>query len=131
VLDSGWMVVVTENQTRGNLSCAAAPLLPGIMLGLLSAFLLNLPFPIAGPLPPWRAAFGWIALAPLLYAFLSTGQAANPKYLRRSATNAYLCGIFWYILNCYWVDRTMNLYGHVPALGAAWCWDSTSGSSGW
>jgi apolipoprotein N-acyltransferase len=113
------MVVVTENQTRGNLSCAAAPLLPGIMLGLLSAFLLNLPFPIAGPLPPWRAAFGWIALAPLLYAFLSTGQAANPKYLRRSATNAYLCGIFWYILNCYWVDRTMNLYGHVPALGAA------------
>src|ERR1700722_12784852 len=26
-----------------------------ILLGLLSAILLDLPFPIAGPMPPWRA----------------------------------------------------------------------------
>ena len=94
-------------------------ILPGVLPGLLSAFLLNLPFPIAGPLPPWRAAFGWIALIPLLYPLLSAKNAVRPKYLRRSALIAYISGIFWYILNCYWIDRTMNLYGHVPALGSA------------
>jgi apolipoprotein N-acyltransferase len=119
MLDSRRMAVVTENQTQRALSSTAMPQLPGISFALLSAFLLNLPFPIAGPLPPWRAAFGWIALAPLLYTLLSANNAAQGKYLRRSAITGYLCGIFWYILNCYWIDRTMNLYGHVPALGAA------------
>lgn len=92
---------------------------PGILLALFSAFLLNLPFPVAGPLPPWRAVFGWLAMVPLLHALLAAKNAAHPKYLRRSATIAYICGVFWYILNCYWIDRTMNLYGHVPALGSA------------
>jgi apolipoprotein N-acyltransferase len=86
---------------------------------LFSAFLLNLPFPIAGPLPPWRAAFGWIALTPLLYALLAAKNVSQPKYFRQSALIAYVCGVFWYVLNCYWIDRTMNLYGHVPALGSA------------
>jgi apolipoprotein N-acyltransferase len=98
---------------------ADSPILPSVLLALLSAFLLNLPFPIAGPLPPWRAAFGWVALLPLLYALLAARNAAQPKYLRRSALIGYISGVFWYILNCYWIDRTMNLYGHVPALGSA------------
>ena len=51
-------------------SATAARLAPSIMLALLSGFLLNLPFPIAGPLPPWRAAFAWIALVPLMYTLL-------------------------------------------------------------
>jgi len=89
------------------------------MLALLSGFLLNLPFPIAGPMPPWRAAFGWIALVPLLYALLAPASAAHPRYLKRSALTGYLCGIFWYILNCYWIYHTMHLYGGVPAAGAA------------
>jgi len=97
----------------------AARLLPSITLALLSGFLLDLPFPIAGPLPPWRAAFAWIALVPLLYTLLDPENAAHPKYLRRSALAGYVGGISWYILNCYWIYHTMHLYGGVPSAGAA------------
>jgi apolipoprotein N-acyltransferase len=113
------MHVVTETRTSAVLPSMDGPVYPHILLGLLSAFLLNLPFPIAGPLPPWRAAFGWIALVPLLYTLLCAPNARRAKYLRNSTWIGYICGVFWYILNCYWIDRTMNLYGHVPALGSA------------
>lgn len=90
-----------------------------VLLALLSAFLLDLPFPIAGSLPPWRAAFGWIALVPLLLALLRPGDVA-PRYLRRSAAAAYLCGVLWYVLNCYWIYQTMTHYAEgVPPAGAA------------
>jgi apolipoprotein N-acyltransferase len=89
-----------------------------VLFGLLSAFLLDLPFPIAGPLPPWRAAFSWIALVPLLYGLLMPCSVESPRYLRRSAVTGYACGIFWYILNCYWIYDTMHLYGGVPPAGA-------------
>jgi apolipoprotein N-acyltransferase len=90
-----------------------------IALSLLSGFLLDLPFPIAGPLPPWRAAFAWIALVPLMHALLAPGNAAHPRYLRRSALTGYLGGVLWYTLNCYWIYHTMHLYAGVPAAGAA------------
>jgi len=90
-----------------------------IFLGLFSAVLLDLPFPIAGPLPPWRAAFSLIALVPLLYGLLADGSVAVPSYLRRSALAGYACGVLWYILNCYWIYDTMHLYGGVPPAGAA------------
>ena len=89
-----------------------------ILLGLLSAILLDLPFPIAGPLPPWRAAFSWIALVPLLYGLLAESSVATPRYLRRSALAGYACGVLWYILNCYWIYDTMHIYGNVPPPGA-------------
>src|SRR5271156_4946772 len=89
-----------------------------IFLGLFSAGLLDLPFPIAGPLPPWRAAFSLIALVPLLYGLLADGSVAVPSYLRRSALAGYACGVLWYILNCYWIYDTMHLYGNVPPPGA-------------
>ena len=93
-----------------------------ILPALLSAILLDLPFPIAGPLPPWRAAFGWIALIPLMYALLAPKNAVDSeptgRYLKRSALAAYLCGVLWYTLNCYWIYHTMHLYGGVPAAGA-------------
>src|SRR6201999_1479298 len=92
MLDSGWMAVLTEKQTQGALPRSGMPKFSSIALGFLSAFLLNLPFPIAGPLPPWRASFGWIALVPLLYAILS-GDAAHRRYLRSCATTAYCSGI--------------------------------------
>ena len=82
-----------------------------ILLGLLSAILLDLPFPIAGPLPPWRAVFSWIALIPLLYGLLAEPSVAAPRYLRRSVLAGYTCGVLWYILNCYWIYYTMRLYG--------------------
>ncbi|HEX3436849.1 MAG TPA: apolipoprotein N-acyltransferase [Pseudacidobacterium sp.] len=89
-----------------------------VILGLISGFLLDLPFPIAGPLPPWRAAFAWIALVPLLYGLLAECSVKAPRYLRRSALAGYACGVLWYVLNCYWIYDTMLIYGNVPAPGA-------------
>jgi len=89
-----------------------------ILLGLLSAILLDLPFPIAGPMPPWRAIFAWIALVPLLYGLLAQSSVEAPRYLRRSAIAGYACGILWYALNSYWIYDTMYEYGHVPPPGA-------------
>jgi len=90
-----------------------------MLLGLISAVLLDLPFPIAGPLPPWRAVFAWIALVPLLCGLLAESSIQSTGYLRRSTVAGYVCGILWYILNCYWIYDTMYLYGNVPPPGAA------------
>jgi len=100
-------------------SATQARLAPSIILALVSGFLLDLPFPIAGPLPPWRAAFAWIALAPLMYGLLAPENAAHPRYLKRSALAGYMGGICWYALNCYWIFHTMHIYAGVPAAGAA------------
>ena len=82
----------------------------------LSAVLLELPFPLAGPLPPWRATFAWFGLVPLLYAILSSQVADGPRPLRRSFFLGYFCGFLWYMGNCYWVRDTMAKYGDLPAL---------------
>ncbi len=87
----------------------------------LSAGLLELPFPLAGPMPPWRSVFAWFGLVPLLWALLSpgtpmpTGQDA-PRPLRRAFLLGYLCGVLWYIGNCYWVRDTMMHYGDMPPM---------------
>src|ERR1019366_6373180 len=80
----------------------------------LSAGLLELPFPFAGPLPVWRSVFAWFGLVPLLWAILSpaTTQAARP--LRHSFFLAYACGVLWYAGNCYWVRDVMLQYGDMP-----------------
>jgi apolipoprotein N-acyltransferase len=90
-----------------------------VLLALVSAILLDLPFPIAGPLPPWRAVFGWVALAPLMVAVLRPEDVASRNYLWRSALAAYLGGVLWYALNCYWIYQTMTQYaqGVSPAGG--------------
>ena len=81
-----------------------------VLLALSSAFLLDLPFPVAGPLPPWRGVFGWVALVPLFFALLMPANVDSRKYLWRSAFAAYLCGVLWYVLNCYWIYQTMVQY---------------------
>lgn len=86
---------------------------------VLSAGLLELPFPLAGPLPPWRAGFAWIGLVPLLWAVLSDGVAAGRHPLRRTFLVAYLCGFLWYCGNCYWVYNTMLMYGSIPPFVSA------------
>ncbi len=92
---------------------------PGVV-GLLSAVLLDFCFPVAGPMPPWRAALAWIALVPLLWALLNERAVAHPRYIRRAALTAYLCGVLWYILNCYWIYQTMLYYGGgIPPAGCA------------
>ncbi|MGA3080228.1 MAG: apolipoprotein N-acyltransferase [Terracidiphilus sp.] len=80
----------------------------------LSAGLLELPFPLAGPMPPWRSVFAWFGLVPLLWAILSPGTTDAPRPLRRGFLVAYLCGVLWYVGNCYWVRDTMMRYGDMP-----------------
>ena len=86
---------------------------------VLSAGLLELPFPIAGPMPPWRAVFAWFGLVPLLWAVLSVGDSAEPHPLRRGFLLGYLCGVLWYIGNCYWIYDTMLIHGDLPPVVSA------------
>jgi apolipoprotein N-acyltransferase len=100
-------------------SATQAGLWPSVVLALISGFLVDLPFPIAGPLPPWGAAFAWIALVPLMYGLLGALDSSDPRYLKKSALAGYLGGVLWYTLNCYWIYHTMHLYAGVPSAGAA------------
>ncbi|MGA3346766.1 MAG: apolipoprotein N-acyltransferase [Terracidiphilus sp.] len=81
---------------------------------VLSACLLELPFPLAGPLPVWRSIFAWVGLVPLLWAILSPACTDEPRPLRRGFLLGYLCGVLWYMGNCYWVRDTMLHYGDMP-----------------
>jgi apolipoprotein N-acyltransferase len=82
----------------------------------LSAGLLELPFPLAGPMPPWRSVFAWFALVPLLWAVLSIPQSGRRHPLRSAFFIAYLSGVLWYVGNCYWIRDTMRHYGDMPPL---------------
>jgi len=81
-----------------------------------SAGLLELPFPLAGPLPVWRTVFAWFGLVPLLCAILSQRCTDNPRPLRRAFLLSYLCGVLWYAGNCYWVRDVMLQYGDMPPM---------------
>ena len=81
---------------------------------VLSAALLELPFPIAGPMPPWRSIFAWFGLVPLLWALLCPETVNHRRPFRRAFLLAYLCGVLWYMGNCYWVRDTMLRYGDMP-----------------
>ena len=83
---------------------------------VVSAALLELPFPLAGPMPPWRSVFAWFGLAPLLWAVLSASSWQAERPVRRGFLLGYLCGILWYMGNCYWVRDVMMRYGDMPAL---------------
>ncbi len=80
----------------------------------LSAGLLELPFPLAGPLPVWRTVFAWFGLVPLLLALLSSACVDSPRPLRRSFLLGWFCGVLWYAGNCYWVRDVMLQYGDMP-----------------
>lgn len=84
--------------------------------GALSAALLLLPFPLAGPTPYWRTFFAWIAFVPLLCALLAPGNLARRRPLLRGAVAAYGMGVLWYAGNCYWIYQTMLYYGDLPPL---------------
>jgi apolipoprotein N-acyltransferase len=80
----------------------------------LSAGLLELPFPLAGPMPVWRSVFAWFGLVPLLWAILSPACVEAPRPFRRVFLLAYVCGILWYAGNCYWIYDTMLIHGGLP-----------------
>ncbi len=69
-------------------------------------------------MPPWRGAIAWLALVPLLYGLLAPENVSRPDYIRRSALSAYLCGVTWYLLNCYWIYATMHIYGGIGSLAS-------------
>ena len=83
---------------------------------VLSAVLLELPFPLAGPLPVWRTVFAWFGLVPLLCAILTATESDQPRPLRRAFLISYLCGVLWYAGNCYWIRDVMGQYGDMPPL---------------
>src|SRR5258708_34352583 len=79
----------------------------------LSAGLLELPFPLAGPMPPARSMVAWFALAPLLWAILRGSESAA-RPLRSAFLLAYVCGVLWYAGNCYCIYDTMKIHGGIP-----------------
>jgi apolipoprotein N-acyltransferase len=79
----------------------------------LSAGLMELPFPLAGPLPLVRSTVAWFALAPLLWAIIRGSEAASRPF-RRAFLLAYVCGVLWYAGNCYWIYDTMKIHGGLP-----------------
>ena len=83
---------------------------------VLAAALLELPFPLAGPMPAWRSVFAWFGLVPLLWALLAPASVEGPRPLRRGFLLGYLCGVLWYAGNCYWVRDVMLQYGDMPPL---------------
>jgi apolipoprotein N-acyltransferase len=85
----------------------------------LSAGLLELPFPLAGPLPAGRSAFAWFALVPLLWAVLKAAKSDGPRPLRHAFFLAYVCGVLWYAGNCYWIYDTMLIHGGLSPLVSA------------
>jgi len=84
------------------------------VLAAISAILQVACFPIAGPVPAWRAALGWVALAPLVWVLvgpLRKGEQHHPLTLIQGAVLSYFCGFLWYFGDCNWIYQTMYLYG--------------------
>ncbi len=94
-------------------------------LGALTALLLDLPFPIAGPMPAWRAIFAWVALVPLLAGLLGLPVKESGRKRRWvlgwSFVTGWVSGAIWFGTNCYWVYDTMHTYGNMNGLMAAVC----------
>jgi apolipoprotein N-acyltransferase len=89
------------------------------LLAALSGVIQVLSFPIAGPIPVWRSAFCWIALAPLLLALTGADSEGKPVGLAQGALLGYLSGFIWYFGNCYWIYATMHSYGGIAKPAAA------------
>jgi len=81
---------------------------------VVSAALLELAFPLAGPMPAWHSLFAWFGLTPLLLALLAGNSAAGRCPLRRGFFLGYLFGVLWVMGNCCWVRDTMMQYGDMP-----------------
>ena len=91
----------------------------GWVLAAESGVLLVLPFPLAGPLPHWRAALAWIAFIPLLIALLVPRDGFGWRRVARNTLLGYFCGVLWYGGTCYWIESTMRLYGNLSPLMAS------------
>ena len=88
-------------------------------LVMVSSALQILSFPIAGPVPTWRAALCWFAVTPLLIALRMASSDGTPIRIVQGAALGYVSGIIWYLGNCYWIYETMHTYGSVAKPAAA------------
>ena len=68
-----------------------------LLMAVLSAVLLNLCFPLAGPLPLWRTVFAWFGAVPLLLALLVSEP--GPRPLWRGFFTGWVFGVDWYKIN--------------------------------
>ena len=75
-------------------------------------------FPVAGPLPAWRAQLAFVALVPWLLVLLQSARQGR-RVLLRATLLSYLCGALWYAGHCYWILGTMHQYGHLSVPMAA------------
>ena len=66
----------------------------------------------------------WVALAPLIYAILQCreqdvtiavieGGLFAPATAWQGFLLGYVCGVIWYVGNCYWIYHVMHFYGGV------------------
>ncbi len=69
-------------------------------------------------MPPWRGAVAWFAIVPMLCGILAPANVERKDFLRRSTLGAYICGVAWYLLNCYWIYATMHIYGDIGPLAS-------------
>jgi apolipoprotein N-acyltransferase len=58
----------------------------------------------------------WFCLVPLLQALISLNRERKSLRLHHAALLAYTSGVLWYAGNCYWIYRTMHLYGNIPTI---------------
>lgn len=102
-----------SDRWRQMVDSSAMRLVPGRLwvMAVLSGVLQFLSFPIAGPVPVWRAAFCWIGLTPLLWALTRKNKFNDELTFTQSVALGYVCGFIWYLGNCYWIYQTMYLYG--------------------
>ena len=70
-------------------------------------------------MPGWRRIFCWICLVPLLAAFAGRQRNGRPLGFWQTAWLGYICGIAWYLGNCYWIYSTMHLYGNLSEAASA------------
>ena len=85
------------------------------LLAAESAIILVLPFPVAGPLPHWRAELAYIALVPLLITLLFRRRGFGWSRVARNTLVGYFGGVLWYAGTCYWIQSTMHLYGNMSS----------------
>src|SRR5665213_1983174 len=66
------------------------------LLAIASALLQAMLFAIAGPVPMWRRALCWFAVAPLIVALLAKDRGGNSLRPGQTAMLGYVCGVLWY-----------------------------------
>lgn len=87
---------------------------PLLALLILSAVLQTIIFPVAAPLPIWRAQLAWIALVPWFIVLLRIASSSK-RPVRTATLASYLCGALWNLGHCYWIFDTMHQYGNMSA----------------